>query len=1379
MNEQKESERRSSRVLRNIGIMLFFGILIVAGLALTGFDVKALGLTAVEVPNEYKALTDSQVTDIIFSNIYDKRVGLFDASAEFTINNIFSEDLQIKQDYILYRGDEPNVTYYYWTNITKDREVQITGSEMVCYEKNASCYNQTTNNGTKTIKETTTGWVETQIIPANYNGYMKVEADFKHPAYKREVIVDWIPKIETRQGLEAVTYKQTKWAMFNSSYNKRYSIHLNNSIDAEQLTSPRYINLSEWGVTCNNANYSELILTANDSVQIPWQYHGEPETHETIFAFLNSTTTTNTDYQLYCDCAGASDQNESIAVFHEIADGVTDNADFTRRWFPGAGVVAVGGNATMNQNSTVVMAGHGDSISFEVNGGTAGRNVHWDDRYTGEFVYLFNIRDTGYATIDGAIYLTDNVSRGDVFLTAWSGNPTYAYYHSGGFGGYYTEFAPAEWQTVKNKYQQANTTWLTQISNDSVTYFSKYHTSYGSLTGYNATQTYLNTGHSYYIDDIYATDNLDARVYKNVYELEVIEEALPPDVYIIDLEETPADPTTYGTEIKLNATIINLSNSIGDIVITFDGTNYTTVTNETINTTARETMFTTSILTAGVYNYIWYANDTSGSEAIPQSGSITVVENINIENLEETPAEPSNYGEAIRFNATITHGTNTSTIDQITFEFNGVNYTTITNESINTTAYESEINMGEDITDGTYTYYWYANSTTGLEADRQTGTYEVNETLALEQQEETPASPATWGGTYEFNITATHGTNTSIIDTVVLEFDGTNYTVDSETINTTAKEYNYTFIGLGIGDYDYYWYANTTTGVIETRHNGTYNITSATNNTVNLSVVPNGTVTYGTTILITCSASVGTPYIAIDGITYGTSPQSVTLATGTRNVSCFVSATNYTYAFNWTEVEIRSLAEGSAGCSNNLTYALSGLITVTNNNTTVIDMQNYIDLNLLSEDISDIYISGYDYWTNSTRYLVINTTGAIGNQINVSFGNTLNNMSIPKWNDSTAVTNTFDNVSIVNNYVILNFVDEIEQTSEFPDNLSSLELDLFCIGGQTHHELNVNSSKFDYIFATNSTYNETLATAEYSDSSLYTRNIMFDNARESGVLFFLIDAQNYSTAKVVNQLVDYTGQFSFPNNANITIKKWIGSNLRTVDKRTFDASNLAYFYGIIGNKYSYYVQNVEEERTFGEVVVDSLDLDKTIVISQTSRSSVRDIEYMGNITYYADYNNTTGVFTFYWNDPYNQTNNINLTLTNIDNDTVEYFAESTSNVVTFSKVVGNTTARYRYEVQYDHNIDLGLGVIAGWVVGGIKSTFVLIGNSYFNILLFMAVCMIVLSTSYFSYPLGMFVSSALLIFFKVMGMLSMTWSILAVALGFAILVIIRRLGEEN
>jgi hypothetical protein len=87
---------------------------------------------------------------------------------------------------------------------------------------------------------------------------------------------------------------------------------------------------------------------------------------------------------------------------------------------------------------------------------------------------------------------------------------------------------------------------------------------------------------------------------------------------------------------------------------------------------------------------------------------------------------------------------------------------------------------------------------------------------------ETPSDPATYsaGATYQFNATII---DNLIIESVILEFNGVNYTAS----NVTAEVYNVSLTNLAVGSYSYRWFANDSVGNANNTETGSYTVSSA------------------------------------------------------------------------------------------------------------------------------------------------------------------------------------------------------------------------------------------------------------------------------------------------------------------------------------------------------------------------------------------------------------------------------------------------------------------------------------------------------------------------------------------------------------------------
>jgi len=195
---------------------------------------------------------------------------------------------------------------------------------------------------------------------------------------------------------------------------------------------------------------------------------------------------------------------------------------------------------------------------------------------------------------------------------------------------------------------------------------------------------------------------------------------------------------------------------------------------------------------------------------------------------------------------------------------------------------------------------------------------------------ESPSDPATYseGGTYEFNATVT---DNRIIDAVLIEFDGINYTTN----NFTGNIYNLTLTDLSVGTYNYRWYANDTSGNTNNTENGSYTINQATPS-LSLAITPSTSETYETQ---TTANGTGCPSqlnctLYRDSVLVN-NPETITLAVGT-----------YNYTFNTTG----NANYTSASVSDNLTVnqATGVVFTYLNNTRANITINQFISIYLNS-----------------------------------------------------------------------------------------------------------------------------------------------------------------------------------------------------------------------------------------------------------------------------------------------------------------------------------------------------------------------------------------------------------------------------------------------
>ena len=286
---------------------------------------------------------------------------------------------------------------------------------------------------------------------------------------------------------------------------------------------------------------------------------------------------------------------------------------------------------------------------------------------------------------------------------------------------------------------------------------------------------------------------------------------------VTNLVELPADPATYSqtTIYHFNATITDASSSLDDIIFEFNGTNYTA-------TNMSADIFNVSFtnLSAGVYNYRWYANDSSGNINNSVTGSYTVNQEASQTSLLFSVPSPQTYGVAMTPTCSILVGDGSGvlemdgnvitsgaaiTLGANTYFFNcslteTINYT----GSMNTSSYT--INKAIPIGSLTSNLGWNINEgqevTIGL-SESQSNDGDVIYIVHRDNVEK--GTGETWYpayGTYTYLLNTTGGANWTvnstmhIVDLVVNDNINPNividFPVDGAEYNSVITELNYT-----------------------------------------------------------------------------------------------------------------------------------------------------------------------------------------------------------------------------------------------------------------------------------------------------------------------------------------------------------------------------------------------------------------------------------------------------------------------------------------------------------------------------------------------------------------------------------------------------------
>ena len=126
-----------------------------------------------------------------------------------------------------------------------------------------------------------------------------------------------------------------------------------------------------------------------------------------------------------------------------------------------------------------------------------------------------------------------------------------------------------------------------------------------------------------------------------------------------NIEETPTDPATYSPNqvYYFNITWTD-DTGIDTVIFNWQGTNITTG----ITNTTSEYMINRTDLSAGSYSYKWYANDTSGNDAVTTTQSYTInnaTPNVMtyINNISSNYTGTYNFSIEVRGNSTTTQST--------------------------------------------------------------------------------------------------------------------------------------------------------------------------------------------------------------------------------------------------------------------------------------------------------------------------------------------------------------------------------------------------------------------------------------------------------------------------------------------------------------------------------------------------------------------------------------------------------------------------------------------------------------------------------------------------------------------------------------------------
>lgn len=617
------------------------------------------------------------------------------------------------------------------------------------------------------------------------------------------------------------------------------------------------------------------------------------------------------------------------------------------------------------------------------------------------------------------------------------------------------------------------------------------------------------------------------------------------------------------------------------------------------------------------------------------------------------PTSPTSYGQTYWFNVTWVDETGFSVclIEQ--------NFTTITstleNVSMTKEGDECYYTVSSNPPLGTYVWRSYGNDTSNNQNVTDQWIYIINQkgstTLHLAIND-TEGDKALTYPSYS-NVTAW---KTVSGGTLGLERDGTSvsnpdieqYERGSYSFNTYLVHENYTASNV------------TRTLTIQGQANP-----------LTLTASPSWSVLEGVQTTVTCTATSGTPTLKRNDVTVS-NPDTSTLAEGSYEYNCSIIAqNNYTSNFTTNTLTVSSVGIEGTGCTSNTTFAFYKQYSLSSN-MTIINFSSLATSNTIKSDLSDVY-TNYTTWVNTTTKLIaINTSGV--SDLYVYFGNYYSNISHDGWAFGDDAPNyTMSDYTVLNPYYIITIKDETDREQKLPPS-SNISMKIYCSIGV--NEFTIDDTNF--LLATNEQPTDLLTIVDY-DSSSYRRNLITRATSESKT-FYLVDANVDQVVQILIKLQDNTGDFG---DATLKIKKYLEGTLETITELAFDAEDKAIAYLINEDKYQVYVDSGTEERNIGYLYVDSIDLEKTLVISDVTTTNITESNISIGLPTLSD-----GTITFTWFDPGDNTQEIEFWVYNYTNQSqLLYYASSTNRSrIDFNYAVPDVNGSYMAKWLVKHGI---------------------------------------------------------------------------------------------
>ena len=530
--------------------------------------------------------------------------------------------------------------------------------------------------------------------------------------------------------------------------------------------------------------------------------------------------------------------------------------------------------------------------------------------------------------------------------------------------------------------------------------------------------------------------------------------------------------------------------------------------------------------------------------------------------------------------------------------------------------------------------------------------------------------------TYNFSIP---GLNVSAFDnTTSSPLTNWNITVSNATNTNTSVNLNnpslfawydipYGNINVTVSKPEYFSQTQSTTNNATTIITLLFNLTKKPNQTITMSASPSWSITQGNSVSVSCSATEGTPIIKKDGVTVS-NPYTATLSFGNYHFICETPETE-NYSTSYTDNYLAVLPTGF-GCTNSTTFAFEQNVTSSYNITTL-NFTTMVNESMIKKDLSDVYVE-YNATKNTTNGYYFNVDNN-ANNFTIYFGNYYVNNSY-SFNTTGSHVIDIKDYEQINPYYVFTVVDESKGVQQIPPS-SNTTASIYCSGGTT--SIPVNDTKF--LVSTFQQLDGIKSTVTYSATEEYYRNLYITNPIEYKNIY-LADATRHQVVQMLFSLTDYTGQF---DGSEIKFKRWLGNQIETITEHKFDIENKVVAYLINGESYFIYLDNGKEERVIGNLTVDSVNPTKNIVIGQVSYVEPA----IGDISYSLNYSNVTGIVSFDYNDPSNQTKQIDMWVYDYPAGTeLTHIVSTNSSKTSLNYIVSNPSASYKVNVNVDHYV---------------------------------------------------------------------------------------------